>query len=308
MPIINKNLSLAEAAARTTGKLTAIDLDDIQEGANTDRRYLLCTILHAKKCSKAVTFFKMTHGQKNKHETTFNRFVLLGVLGKDKVVAVFTYTQVESVELLRFCINLTPGSACAMIRPKFDHKFMGSVSTTPILNTAEPLVPLIMKTYPPVACPLNVSTPDFLHFNIVTKSLVLSNVDAVSLVCNGLFCDGQPKTECPCLEVDNRKSSWVLTADVACQEICHRAKIRSKNLITLFAPKCKSADPDKSDFDVLTLSDCVDNCVTKVNSANGWLLFGWMKPTETSLEATNYDLEVHIVSIRPFVESDVDEG
>ena len=107
----------------------------------------------------------------NERETTFNRFVLLGFVGKDKVVAVFACTQLERVELLRFCNNLTPGSACAMIRPKLDHKFMGSVSTIPLLNTAEPLVPLKLKTY--LACPINVSAPDFSHFNIFTNNGVV---------------------------------------------------------------------------------------------------------------------------------------
>ena len=122
-----------------------------------------------------------------------------------KTVDVFTYTQIESVALLRFCNNLTPGSVCAMVRPKFDHKFMGSVSTTPILNTAEPLVQLKLKTY--LACTINILAPDFIHFNMVTKTMVLSNVDAVSPVCNSLFCDRQPKTDCPCMEGDNRKSA-----------------------------------------------------------------------------------------------------
>ena len=89
--------------------------------------YLICTVLHVKKCTKAVSYFKVTNGQKSKQETTFNRFVLLGVVGRDKVVAVFTNNQVEKVELLRFCNHLQPGSACGMIRPiKFDHKYMGS--------------------------------------------------------------------------------------------------------------------------------------------------------------------------------------
>ena len=78
-------------------------------------------------------------------------------------------------------------------------------------------------------------------------------------------------------------------------------------MITQFEPKCKTANPNKSYFDVLTLFDCVDNCVTKVNSSNGWILFGWLKPTDTSLEATNYDLDVHVVSVRPIKAADVEQ-
>ena len=91
---------------------------------------------------------------------------------------------------------------------------MGSVSTTPIITTVEPLVPLIIKNYPPIPCPRNISSPDFRHFTVKSKSLVLNNIDAVAQVCNGVFCDGQPKGDCPCLEVDNRKTSWVLTANI----------------------------------------------------------------------------------------------
>ena len=308
MPVINKDLSLEEAATRTTTKLTSISLSEVLEGASTDRKYLLCILLHAKKCVKAVSYFKMSQGQKQRHETSFNRFLLLGVLGTDKVIAIFTYNQQESVELLRFCDHLTPGKTCALIRGKFDHKFMGTVSTTPIVSTVEPLVPLNMKSFPIVSCPRNVSSPDFVQFNIMTKNLTLTNVDAVSPVCNGVFCDGQPKGECPCLEVDNRNTSWVLSADVACSEIYHSAKIRSKNLISLFAPECKKADPSKRLFDVLDLSDCVDACVAKINAASGWKLFGWLKPTETALETTNYDCDIHIVHICPCVPAEITAG
>ena len=62
---------------------------------------------------------------KNKLETTFNQFILLGFVGTEKVVAVFTYNQVESVELPRFWNKLQPGSAYAIIRPEFDQKFKG---------------------------------------------------------------------------------------------------------------------------------------------------------------------------------------
>ena len=156
--------------------------------------------------------------------------------------------------------------------------------------------------------PKNVTSPDFIHFNLVSKTLKLSNVDATSQVCNGLFCDGQPKTDCRCLEVDNRKSSWVLTADVEYTEVHYKATIRSKSLITFFAPKCRVADPDKAGFDVLDLSDCVDRCLTRINSKSGWRIFGWLKPTESPLEATNYEFDIHIVSIRPVAGGDVEEG
>ena len=54
----------------------------------------------------------------------------MGVLESNKAVAVFTYTQSESAELLRSCSALTPGSPSAVIRAKFDHKYMGTNSTT----------------------------------------------------------------------------------------------------------------------------------------------------------------------------------
>ena len=161
----------------------------------------------------------MSQGLKQKHATSFNRFLLLGVSGTDSVIAIFTYTQQESAELLRFCDSLTPGSTCALIRGKFGHKFIGSVSTTPILTTAEPLVPLNLKSFPTISCPRNVYYPDFLHFNIVTNSLNLSNVDAVSPVCNGVFSDGQLKGECPCLEVNNRKKNKLTAYSGCCLRI-----------------------------------------------------------------------------------------
>ena len=161
----------------------------------------------------------MSQGLKQKHETSFNRFLLLGVSGTDSVIAIFTYTQQESDELLRFCDSLTPGSTRALIGGKFGHKFIGSVSTTPILTTAEPLVPLNLKSFPTISCPRNVYSPDFLHFNIVTNSLNLSNVDAVSPVCNSVFSDGQLEGECPCLEVDNRKKNKLTAYSGCCLRI-----------------------------------------------------------------------------------------
>ena len=175
-------------------------------------------LVACKKVHKTV-FYKLSQGLKQKHETSFNRFLLLGVSGTDSVIAIFTYTQQESAELLRFCDSLTPGSTCALMRGKFGHKFIGSVSTTPILTTAEPLVPLNLKSFPTISCPRNVYYPDFLHFNIVTNSLNLSNVDAVSPVCNGVFSDGQLKGECPCLEVNNRKKNKLTAYSGCCLRI-----------------------------------------------------------------------------------------
>ena len=308
MPIINKDLSADEAATRTISKLTTCELDEVMESNATDRKYMICTLLYAKKCVKSVSYFKLTNGQKQKQEATFNRFVLLGVIGKEKVMAIFTYTQLESAELLRYCSALQPGNACALIRPKFDNKYMGSSSTTPIILTSEPLVPLNIKNYPDVSCPRIVSSPDFQHFYIKTKDLKLDNIDAIGNVCNGTFCDGQPKGDCPCLEVDNRKSSWIITADVKCSGLYHSSKIRSKRLITVFAPKCKSADPNKREFDVLDLSDCIENCVEAVNAKNGWAIFGWVKPNESALEFTNYECDLHIIHLQPIEITDVESG
>ena len=304
MPVINKDLSVEEAAARVQTKLTIMKLDDLLEGGNSDRRYLLCNVLHAKKCVKSVSYYKINNGQKQKQEMNFNRFVLMGSADTEKVIAIFTYTQQESAELLRFCNYLQPGNTCALIRGKFDQKYMGAVSTTPIIATVEPLVPLTIKTCPPIPCPRTITAPDFCHFIVKTKNLVLNNIDAVGQVCNGIFCDGQPKGDCPCLEVDNRKTSWVVTANLASDNIHFTAKIRSKRLINLFAPNCKNADPNKRSFDVLDFADAVEKCVEHVNSKNGWVIFGWVKPNDVAVETTNYDCDLHIVHIIPQVAAD----
>ena len=308
MPVINRDLSMEAAADRVKSKLTLVNIEELLEGVSTDRKYLLCTVLHAKKCIKAVTYFKINNAQRQKHETTFNRFVLLGVVGTDKVVAIFTYLQAESADLLRFCSALSPGNTCAVVRAKFDNKYMGTNSTTPIISTTEPLVPVKVNSLPNVDSPRAVSSPDFIHFKVTCTDLKLTNIDAVSPVCNGTFCDGQPKGDCPCLEIDNRKTSWVLTADIESNKLHHSATIRSKKLIELFAPKCKNADPDKPVFDVLDLSDCVTKCVDHINGKSGWNIFGWVKPTELALESTNYDFDLHVISICPVAPAEITSG
>ena len=161
----------------------------------------------------------MSNGQKQKQETNFIRFILLGVSRINGMVAFFTYSQIESADLLQYCNHLTPGRTCAVIRAKFENKYMGSVSTTPILATCEPLVPLKLKTQPIVNSPRMVSSPDCSHFYIECRDLTMNNIDAISP--NSVFCDGQPKGDCPCLEIENRKTSWVLTAEVQNQELHH---------------------------------------------------------------------------------------
>ena len=297
MPIINNQLSAEEATARTAEKLLQIGFTDVLDGATTDRLYLLLTMLHAKKCIKTVSYFKVTNGQRSKHESDFNRFVLLGVLGSDKVGAIFTTNQTDSAQLLRYCNKLVPGAVRALIRPKFESKYMGTTSATPIITTVEPLVPMNVKELPIVACPRVASSAEFLHFLIHTSNLLLSNVDAVTPVCNGIFCDVQPRGDCPCLEIDNQKTDWAISADVSCSELFHSAVIRSKRLISFFAPMCRNAEPNKNTFDVLDLDDAVKKCVDEVNAKSGWFLFGWVKPTEVAMESTNYDFEMHIVSI-----------
>ena len=308
MPVINAQMSSEEATARTVERLTAVTLAGLLEGERTDRKYLFCTMLHAKKCTKTTTFYKVSNGQRSKHETAFNRFIMLGVLGSDKIVAVFTTNQSESVQLLRYCNKLLPGALCAVLRPKFECKYMGSSSATPIINTVEPFVPMTLDTLPIIPCPRIVSSADFLQFLVHTRNLSLTNVDALAPVCNGLFCDGQLKTDCPCLEIDNRRKDWATSADINCYELFHPATIRSKRLISFFAPLCRNADPSKNNFDVLDLADCVEACVSEVNGKNGWLIFGWVKPTEAALESTNYDFELHVVSIRPKVSADISTG
>ena len=167
---------------------------------------------------------------------------------------------------------------------------MGSVSTKPILATSEPLVPLKLKTQPIANSPRMVSSPDFFHFYIECKDLTMNNIDVISPVCNGVFCDGQRKGDCLC---------GLLTAEVQSQELHNPAQIRNEKLIEIIASKCRTAEPEKRSFDVLDLSDCVDKCVTRINSENGWALNGWVKPTDSAIEATNYQIELHIVNIVP---------
>ena len=143
---------------------------------------------------------------------------------------------------------------------------MGTPSETPIIATVEPLVPMNVKELQIVACPRVLSSADFLHFLIHTNHLQLSNVAAVTPVRNGLFRDGQPRADCPSLEIDNRKTDWAISADVVCPELFQSAVIRSKRLIS---PSCKNADPNKNTFDVLHLDDSVKMCVNQVNAKSG---------------------------------------
>ena len=48
MPIINNQLSVEEATARTGDKLFPVGSSDVLEGATTDRHYFLLTMLHEK--------------------------------------------------------------------------------------------------------------------------------------------------------------------------------------------------------------------------------------------------------------------
>ena len=78
-----------------------------------------CAQFTCEKNIEAVTFFKIYNAHQ-KHEATFNRNVLLGVVGTDKVVAIFFYLQSRSADLLRCCCTLSPGIACAVLRAKFE--------------------------------------------------------------------------------------------------------------------------------------------------------------------------------------------
>ena len=127
-------------------------------------------------------------------------------------------------------------------------------------------------------------------------------------MCSGVFCDGQPKGECPCLEEDNRKTSWLLSAQVRCEELHHRAVIRSKSLVDIFAPLCKESNPDTSNFDVLDLEDCIEKCVEMVNNKSGWTLLGWVKPSELAVDTVNYEMVMHVVRISPKAVADIQSG
>ena len=78
-------------------------------------------------------------------------------------------------------------------------------------------------------------------------------------------------------------------------------------MIVYFAPECETADPNQRNFDVLDLSDAVDNCVAKMNGLKGWQIFGWLKPTEIALAATKYDYDVHVVCVRPLVPAEAQQ-
>ena len=58
----------------------------------------------------------------------------------------FIFSQSEGLELLWFCNELTPATACAIIRVIFENKDKGCVEMTTLIATTEPLVPLKFKT------------------------------------------------------------------------------------------------------------------------------------------------------------------
>ena len=89
--IVKKDLSANIATARMSN-LTTCGLEDVWEGNASDREYLICKLLHAKKNVQVGSHFKLTNGQKQKHETSFNRFVLLSDLGEETILARFTHT------------------------------------------------------------------------------------------------------------------------------------------------------------------------------------------------------------------------
>ena len=132
---------------------------------------------------------------------------------------------------------------------------MRTNSTTPIISTSEPLVPLKFTTYPIVASLSNVSSPNvtsqvliIIQFDETCKNLKLTKCDTVSPVCNVIFCDRQSTGDCPCMEGCNRVTLWEMTAEVKNGQLHHPATLRSKKLIDLFAPNCKNTDPKKTHF------------------------------------------------------------
>ena len=145
--------------------------------------------------------FHNNNGQQSKYESAFNQFI--GVPGSEKVVAIFTTNKTDSAQLLRYCNQLVPRAECAVKGPNFDSKYMGSSTATPTITTVEPLVPTNVKELPIVACPQVVYSADFLHFIIPADKLQLT----IFCMAMALF-DGQPSSDCPCLEIDNRLGSF----------------------------------------------------------------------------------------------------
>ena len=120
---------------------------------------------------------------------------------------------------------------------------MRTNSTTPIISTSEPLVPLKFTTYPIVASLSNVSSPNVIQFDETCKNLKLNKCDTVSPVCNVIFCDRQSRGDCPCMEVCNTMTLWEMTAEVKNGQLHHPATLRSKNLLICLPQYAKTLIP-----------------------------------------------------------------
>ena len=218
----------------------------------------------------------------------------------------FTKNKEETANLFRFARNLPPGTTCAILRPTFANVFKEDTGN-PIICTVEPLVPIALDAvlYQPPPC--GVSTTDFKYFVFHTSEITLANVDAVSKVCNGVMCDGQYPGDCSCVEIDNKNTSWAISAEVELQHWNDAdLTIRGKHLAKLFAPNVHM-DPDNPLFDVLTLADSVENCVEIVNNMGGWCLVGWFKPATTDT-ADAAGSKFHVVRMYPTEHSDIEDA
>ena len=180
--------------------------------------------LHPKK--NRSDYSKINNEERQKHETTFESIVLLGIVGTELPFSLI------SNQKMPICFDVVAHSHQVMRVRYYEQsskKVTGPHSTTPVISTTGSFVPLKVCTFPSVASPHTVSSSDFMHLNVTCTDSKLSTIDAESPVSNGIFRDGQPQGDCLCLEADIQKTSWVLTVEDESSKLYHSAIIDSKN-------------------------------------------------------------------------------
>lgn len=219
----------------------------------------------------------------------FHRFILLGSNKSSELGCHFTKDQRESRRIFQYFTHLSPGTAVALLCPKFDGELGNSGNM--LLSLQEPLIPLADEydgILPLTVTPKWTGQPgEYNFFRFTTNSLVLDNIDMRKDGCPGHLCDGQtePGVKCPCIS-NSSATEWTVNCEVIADELQsarshnERVVLRSCSILQMLL---NNEVADLSSVDPFELDDFVQSFVKYFNEGPStfWNVSGWYRiPTE----------------------------
>ena len=226
--------------------------------------------------------------------SNYDRFIVLGVEGKQHVLLMFTSPSEETRRLLTYNNFISPGTPIKLLCPKV----IGYLKNTqnPLVKTGDPLVPSVTRRR-------SLGKNVFFDF-LVTNFRIVQAVPKTT--CVWANCDAQgPATKCCCISAPPQKHSAV-TLSIKCDEFAEKVTgedaiaMTSTRATKIFVATLKRSEQLCNDnIDTYAMDGAVAELAESVDKRQKFRVIGWFKPAQVEDSVAAGNFSYHICFIEP---------